>query len=283
MDGQEMNVAGAEAQVSTIAEPVTQESTEPVNQAEATNEVTEVAETNEAAERNVEEDARFANVRRKAEADAKARYEAQTKSADDEFKRLFGSYKNPVTGKPIESVRDYVEAFKAQQKQDREEELRSKGVDPQMIEEMVNNSPIVQQANAVMQRSLQAEAQRQFANDLKIVSEIDPAIKTEEDLIKHSSYPKVLELVTQNRLSLPDAYKLANYAELSARNNAAVKQAAINQAKGKQHMEATGAGVAENTELVEVPASMMATYKQFYPNLTEAQIKAKYNEMLKNQ
>ena len=284
MDGQEI-VVGAEVQEAT--EPVTTE-TEPVNPtAEAQNEgQNPTSEENPAAEPTAdgktEEDSRFASVRRKAEADAKARYEAETSRLNDRVKQICGNYVNPETGRPVETIAEYFDALEAQQRRERDEELRSKGVDPKIIEDMVNNSPVVRQANAVMQQSLQAEAQRQLADDVKAVGEIDPSIKSVDDLMNHPSYAKVYDLVSKHGLSLPDAYKIANYSDLSAKNTAAVKQAAINQAKGKNHLEATGSGVAKTSELKEVPASTMTAYKQFYPNLTEEQIKVKYNELMNN-
>ena len=277
-----MNVQGAEAQEAT--EPAETTVTEPVNPtegAEGAQESATEANSEPTAERNTEEDARFASVRRKAEAEAKAKYDAQIAQANAEFKRLFGDYTNPITGKPIESAADYLAAFEAQQRQQMDNELRQKGIDPKMIEDAINNSPIVRQAEAMNRQFLQAEAERQLASDIKAIGEIDPAIKSEADLLNHPSYQKVFELVSKNGLSLTDAYKLANYSELSAKNNAAVKQAAINQAKGKAHMEATGSGHSTDDNLVDVPASTMQVYREAYPGLKDSEIKLKYNEFLK--
>ena len=280
-----INVQGAEAQEAT--EPAETTATEPVNPTEGADEANSTTENaTEAnsepnAERNTEEDARFASVRRKAEADAKAKYEAQLAQANAEFKRLFGEYTNPLTGKPIESAADYIAAFEAQQRQQRDAELRAKGIDPKMIEDAINNSPIVRQAEAMNRQFMEAEAQRQLASDIKAIGEIDPTIKSEADLLNHPSYQKVFDLVSKNGLSLTDAYKLANYSELSAKQNAAVKQAAINQAKGKAHMEATGSGHSTDDNLVEVPASTLAIYREAYPGLSDSELKLKYNEFLK--
>ena len=277
-----MNVQGAEAQEAT--EPAETTVTEPVNPtegAEGAQESATEANSEPTAERNTEEDARFASVRRKAEAEAKAKYDAQIAQANAEFKRLFGDYTNPITGKPIESAADYLAAFEAQQRQQMDNELRQKGIDPKMIEDAINNSPIVRQAEAMNRQFLQAEAERQLASDIKAIGEIDPAIKSEADLLNHPSYQKVFELVSKNGLTLTDAYKLANYSELSAKNNAAVKQAAINQAKGKAHMEATGSGHSTDDNLVDVPASTMQVYREAYPGLKDSEIKLKYNEFLK--
>lgn len=282
MDGLE-NVASVETQ--EVAAPGTQEET--VNQTETQTEQNAEQESGAegaevaAAETKTEEDSRFANVRRKAEEEARLKYESQQRQIDDEVKRWFGGYKNPETGKAIETMADYLAAYAAQQRLAQEEELRQKGIDPQMLNELINNSPVVRQAQAAMQQTMKTEAERKLAEDLKELGKIDPAIKGEEDLLNHPSYPQIYEYVSKHGLSLPDAYKLANYSTLSAKNTAAVKQAAINQAKGKQHLEATGNGMASNDNLVEVPAGLMSEYKKFYPGLSETDIKTKYNEHLK--
>ena len=278
-------VQGAEEQ--EVTEPATT-TTEPVNPTEGANEAVSATEpategtTEPNADKKTEEDSRFASVRRKAEAEARARYESQSQRTNDRIRQLCGDYVNPVTGKPIETFEEYLDALEAQQKSAREEELRSKGVDPKMIENMVNNSPVIKKAEQVLQQSAQMEAQRQFEADLKDLGKIDPSIKTEEDLIKHPSYPKVYELVSKNGLTLQDAYRLANYDTLSAKNSAAVKQASLNQAKAKNHLEATGSGMASNDSLVDVPASLASTWKSMNPGISDSEIKKKYNELLKN-
>lgn len=277
-------VQGAEAQ--EVTEPASTE-TQPVNQAEVSteqnaeqvsgNEQTEAA----TADTKTEEDSRFANVRRKAEEDARARYEAKERELNERYKAMFAGFTNPQTGKPIETADDYLIALQAQQRAAQEAQLRANGVDPQIIEQMINNSPVVRQANEMIQQNQRAEAERKYAEDLKAVMEIDPTIKSEADLMAHPSYQTIYKLVSENNLSLPDAYKLANYSALSAKNNAAAKQAAINQVKGKNHMEATESGRTNNDELADVPASTMAAYRMGYPGLTDHEIQVKYNEFLK--
>ena len=279
-------VQGAEVQ--EVTEPASTE-TQPVNQAEVSteqnaeqvsgNEQTEAA----TADTKTEEDSRFANVRRKAEEDARVRYEAKERELNDRYKAMFAGLKNPATGKPIETADDYLIALQAQQRAEQEKQLRDNGVDPSIIEQMINNSPVVRQANEMIRQNQRAEAERKYAEDLKAVMEIDPTIKSEADLMAHPSYQTIYKLVSENNLSLPDAYKLANYSALSAKNNAAAKQAAINQVKGKNHMEATESGRTNNDELADVPASLAATWKSMNPGITESEIKVKYNELLKNQ
>lgn len=243
---------------------------------------TETAEVEETVEPKgkTEEDSKFAAVRRKAEEDARKKYEAEQNTINEEFKRVFGSYTNPATGKPIESWKDYLDAIEAQNRKAQEDELRSKGIDPAVFDEYINNSPAIRQANEILKQNQIAEAERQLAADIKTLSEIDPAIKTQDDLFAHPSYAEVLKLVQNNGLSLPDAYKLANYADLSQKHNAAAKQAALNQAKSKSHFERTGGVTDTGKDLAPIPDSVLAKWKRAYPDMSIQQLTEKYNSIL---
>ena len=279
MDGQETNVAGVEAQESTTSEPAIQEKTEPVNPtAEATSSNTEQVPAEPNADEKTEEDARFANVRRKAEEKAKAAYAAEKAKVDAEFQRLFGGATNPLTGKPITSAEEYLAAYAEQRRRDDEEERKASGISPERFMEMVNNLPEIKRAKEAEEKIRKAEEQKYLTESLNEIQKLDPSIKTIEDLEKHKSYSEVYDLVMNHGLDLTKAFKYANADELSAKNMAAARQAAINQAKGKDHLAATGAGVASDKTLVDVPASTMKVLKRFYPNLSEAELKAKYNE-----
>lgn len=227
-----------------------------------------------------EEDTRFANVRRKAEEDARMKYETRQNQLNDEVKRLFGGYAHPTTGMPIESMEQYLEAVAIQQRMQQEEALKEKGVDPELINTMINNSPVIRQANQILQDNLKNDALNRLKADLQIVSEIDPSIQSESDLAKHESYEQVVELVSKHGLSLPEAFKLANYDSISAKRTSAVKQAAINQARGKDHLEGSTSGVAVSESGVDIPLSEIATWREYYPGLSDAELKKKYNRTL---
>ena len=280
MDGQEF-VEGAEVQETTA--PAATE-TEPVNPtAEATEqaEAAPQAETEPNADNEngkTEEDARFANVRRMAEEKANAKYAARNARIDAEFQRLFGNAVNPLTGKPITSAEEYIAAYAEQKRRDDEEELKAAGITNERFAEMVRNLPEFKQAMEANARMQKAEEERYFGEALKEIQKMEPSIKSREDLEKHPSYSEVYDLVMNHGITLEKAFKYANLEALSAKNSAAVKQAAVNQAKGKAHLEATGSGMASGKEMKEVPASTMADLKKFYPKLTEAELKAKYNE-----
>lgn len=272
MDGQEI-VTGGEEQI--VAESDVTIDTE----ATVTETPDDVVEETEATNTRTEEDSRFASVRRKAEEEARAKYDSKSQAIDAEFKRLFGEYKNPVTGKNIEGYQDYLDAIEAQNKAEMNSKLESAGIDPKVIEQMINNSPAVRQANEVMKQNQLAEAERQIEADIKAICEIDPSIKGKDELFAHPSMGLVREYVNKG-LNLVEAYKLANYDSLASKKTEAVKQAAINQAKSKSHLEKSGASGSSGKEEVEIPSNEIETWRSYYPGLSDSELRKKYNKNL---
>ena len=282
MDGQEF-VEGAEVQESTA--PASTE-TEPVNptteESAAENAAQAAAEPNaDDANKKTERDSIYAEARRSMEAkleEERAKLAEERKAIDAEFKRLFGKAVDPKTNKPIESAMDYIRAFEEQQRRDDEEELRAAGITNERFAEMVRNLPEYKRAMEANERVRKADEERYFGEALKEIQKMDPSVKTREDLEKHESYKDVYDLVMNHGLTLERAFKYANADALSAKRSAAAQQAAVNQAKGKSHLEATQTGYATNQELIDMPESTMAEYRKFYPNLTDDQRKVKFSE-----
>ncbi len=263
-------LTGAEEQ--EIADPDVTVDTE-TETVEPTGEVEEVAT------QKSEEDSRFASVRRKAEADAKAKYDAEAQRLNAEFKRLFGEYTNPVTGRPIETPAEYIQAIEAQKRASTEAQLKEKGIDPNLINDLIQNSPVIRQAETVLKQASEAEAQARLDADLKAVGQIDPSIKSAEDIEKLPSYPAILEYVNKG-LNLVDAYKLANFSALSEKQANAVRQASINQANSKSHMTPTSGIAVAETDLAPIPEKVLNMWKSAYPGLSISELTKKYNDSI---
>lgn len=265
------------ANTQEVAEPVetaTEVVEEPVDSVgESAENGANEQEVAEPAVQSPEVNAQYAAARRRAE-------EETQKRINGEFKRLFGNVVNPVTGKNIETYQDYIQAVEHQQRAAQNQMLEEKGIDPALIEQMINNSPAMRQAQQVLEENNRAEARRRLEEDIKIVSQIAPDIKSVADLEKHPSYATVLEYVQKGNLSLPDAFKLANFDSLSAKNTEAARQAAINQARSKNHMETTNSVSTGSETLVPIPDSVLAKWKRSYPELSLEQLTQKYNSIL---
>ena len=268
----EVEDAGAE-----VTEPADQseESTEAVSEET----VEEESGNDEPPEQSAEDNARYAAIRRRAEEDARRRYEGEMNAMNQQIAAMCQGVTHPVTGQPITNVRDYVEALQIQQRQASEQELEEKGIDPGLIDRMVAQNPAVMQAQQVLQRVQQDEAEAQLQRDLVEISKYDPNIKSLQDLATLPNYPQMVDYVTRTggNVSIVDAYKMFNFDAFMNHTNEAARQQAINQMRGKAHLPSQGTGVATENDEVEVPADIMARWKE--EGKTEKQIRELYKSV----
>ena len=167
---------------------------------------------------------------------------------------------NPYTKEPIKNKADY-DAYRAKVDEDRRAKLLKKAG--------MSEEEFAKLAAAAMN-----EQMRQ-------IHALDPEINTIEDLAKMPNYAQFYRFVKQNRLSLVEAYRLANMERLSARTAAATKQAAMNAAQSKAHLEATKAR-GKGGDVTVVPNDVREYYRMINPKATEAEVKADYAKYLKN-
>ena len=227
----------------------------------------------ETQEPELDRNAIYADARRKAEAEAKHKYEA----IDAQFAEKFKDYKNPETGEPIKSAKDYFEAIAAQERVATKKTLADKGIDPSIIEKAVNNSPALQAANRIIEEQRRKDVEIYLTDQVKAVSKIDPSIKSVEDIEKSDRYPEILKYVNENRLSIVDAYKLVYADRLTQSKTEAIKQQAINNAKSQQHLKSTDGG-ATTDGLVPIPEKDLAQWQQFYPEKSSKELRELYNK-----
>ena len=217
--------------------------------------------------------AQFAAARRRAEAEFKAELERR----DAEYARRFKDVVNPITGAPIKSEKDYFEALDAQETLRLNEQVQSAGIDPSVIEQMIARSPMVAQANMILETQRRNEADRLIAEGVAEISKIDPDIKSVYD-IPHEQMPRIIERVKAG-LSLSDAYKIENMDKLIGKSNDAATQRAINNAKNKNHLN-THSGISDNENLQEIPSEALEAWKMAYPELSYKELRKKYNDTL---
>ena len=227
---------------------------------------------------SAEDNARFAAARRAAEEQLKG-YQQQQQMLDAEFERRFAGYTNPITGKPVKTSQDYLEALDAQQRLETNRKLEESGISPEIIENAINNNPVVKQAQEILQRNQMEQAERSLQNDIAEITKLDASIKSVDDLGKQPYAQDLVRLVNSG-LGLLDAYKLANFDALVSRKSEASKQAAINQAKGKSHLSTTD-GVSTSDELMDIPEKDIAKWRAFFPDASLKELKEKYNRTRK--
>lgn len=238
-----------------------------------------------------EEDSQYAAARRRAEADrdaaiakAKADAQAEAQKTIDQFFRNSGLV-NPYTKAPITTKAEYDayrELFQVQQKQS---VLQKTGMTQEEYKLFVENLPEVREAREAKETAEKAaraarehDAKAKVEEQLREVQEMDPSIKSLQDLSKMETYPKLYEMVKKG-YSIADAYKLANYDTLTTRAAAASRQAAVNAVQSKQHLNKIkhrGDGA------VSVPDSVLEEYRVLNPGATKEDIQKHYQSYIKN-
>ena len=256
--------------------------TEPVEQSEGENAEAEPQETegvNEeaAAEPQFQSDkanAAFADMRRRMEA-------AERRAADIDamYAKQFGGYTNPETGQPIRSAEDYMNAMAAQERLQARQKLQENNIDPQLIDNLIANSPVVRQAEAQMAELTNMRAQQEVERDIAEVLKLDPTLTSRDAIMNDPSFPQVLEKV-QSGMRLVDAYKLVNFDRLSSSKTAAARQAVVNQVKGQAHLS-NAAGLTATDSLEDIPANMLEIFQDRFPEKSVKELKALYNQTLK--
>ena len=255
---------------SEVAEPMEVEETD--GDGDVSEESTESTEdSTDETEQPVDVNAIAAAARRRAEAEFK-QIQAER---DAEYASRFAGYVNPITKQPIRSERDYFDALDAQEQLKNEAELREKGVDPALINAMVQNNPLVKQANQFLENAKQQEVMNQIYADVAKLGEFDANIKTFEDVP-----PEVLQYAMTNKVPLTDAYKVVNYGKMTSAKEEAIRQGAINQTRNKAHLNPMN-GVATNDNSVDIPLELRGMWEQLFPDKSYAERKKLYNEQLK--
>lgn len=187
---------------------------------------------------------------------------------------------NPYTKEPIKDKADY-DAYRAKVEEDRRAKfLKKAGVSEEEFAKLAAEQPEIKARLDEAQEAKRQAAAATMSEQMRQIHELDPAINTVEDLAKMPNYAEFYRFVKQHRLSLVEAYRLANMERLTERAAAATKQAAINAAQSKAHLEATKSR-GKGGDMPVMPAEVREYYRAINPNATEAEIRADYASYLK--
>lgn len=132
--------------------------------------------------------AMYANIRREAEQRAK----------DTVIAEMNYEYK----GQPIKTYAQYQQVLREIEVEKQQEEMRNAGLDPNLVNQVVNQHPAVQWANQFKQ---QQEQQLQFNAEASELFGMFPDLKAEQ------IQPEVYNLKATKGLSLLDAYLRVNF------------------------------------------------------------------------
>ena len=216
-----------------------------------------------------EENARYAAMRRKAEADAEKRMNAEL---DKSIASL--GLTDPYTNKPITNHAE-MQAYRQRFVEEQRKEMQEKaGMSPDDYQRFVDSLPEVQAGKAAQQKVMDLEIRAKIDSQMREIQMISPEIKSMEDLSKLDNFDKLYDMVGKG-YELADAYKVLNYDRLTAKAAEAAKQQALNSIGGKNHLQPV---TPRGQGAVPVPADVVAEYRALMPEATDAEIQAHYNK-----
>lgn len=192
---------------------------------------------------------------------------------------MFGSAVNPVTGKAISSFADYQQAISAQREARRNariaEDAKAGKDISELVAEAVREAPAVRQANEWMQQQQREEQDRKNIAALDEILKLDPTLNGDPHNIGNIAELDEFNDLCAKGLDPVKAYKYACMERLSKgaqeQREAAVRQQAINAAKGADHVKATSTAQAIGNE-VTIPADKIAFYREQFPGKTDKQL-----------
>lgn len=210
--------------------------------------------------------------------DLLARIEAETqKRVDARIAREFEGILNPYTNQPIRTEADltaYRSAFAAEEQR---QQLADMGVSKEVLDSYIQNHPAMQQAQQVIHQQEQQAANDFMAKEFEAMKKEFPdcGLESPQQLNETEAGRRALQMwANAPGITLADAYAATHRKELSKKQSAAAKQAAMNEMNSKGHLRQTKGSNAKG----DVPAEIAAEYKKYFPNATHEEIAEMYRK-----
>lgn len=188
-------------------------------------------------------------ARKRAQAEAERKLQAKI---DQWYTQVYAGQVNPYTNTPIRTEAEFRAYMEQHQKAQRAQQLQAVGIDEGIIQSLVNENPVVQQAKEIIGRTKEERGQAALQGELKRISELDPAVKSISDLAKMPTFQKFDALVHRG-YGLADAFRIANFDVLAQKRAEAAQQAAIKKMQANQAASPGALGVD-----ADVPAKSFA-------------------------
>lgn len=198
--------------------------------------------------------------------------EPDTSMQDANYAAAFMGRRNPYTGKPILTKADFDEYVKAQEAATRadeqkaaEDEISKLGITPEQLEALMSKTKFGQEMRAALDytRKQAADTHKKAIDDLiaKDIAEIakyDPTVTDVESLKKTAKGKEIERRVKSGRYTWKEAWMLENFDAMQSARTDAAKQAAMNAASSKDHLQSTAQ---RGSGEVDVPDDVAAMYK----------------------
>lgn len=189
--------------------------------------------------------------------------------------------KNTVTGQPIETLDELIAWQETAQGQRLERELAEGKLSQEGLAAAIGSHPVVRRAQEVIRQQEQAaaqakerEAQARADEELAKIRLMNPDIQGLGDILAMDTGKAFYGYVKRGN-SFEDAYYLANREQIEQDKAKAARQKAMNDARGKDHLQ--GTGNARGAGMVSVPADEMSLFRELMPGVSEVDIQEYYN------
>jgi len=217
-----------------------------------------------------EENHKFAEFRKKQEAETRRIAEEKAKS-DQLLNTLFESaYKgetNPFTGKPIETVDDFL----AWKEENERQALQQAGLSPDYIKQMIDSNPAIQQANAIIKMNQEMQGRLAVDREIAEIQKVNPKIKTFEDLVADNANNEIFNALVNGGMSLSKAYATVHKIPQKKTDDS------------KAHLQSVGGGGTGSVTEKEIPANLLEMWQETFPDDKPAELRARYNRAIKEQ
>lgn len=234
---------------------------------------------NQKKRQSVEENARYAAARRKAEQE-KMTAIAETERQFYETHNLI----NPYTGKQVKSRADFAE-YQRQYDEELASEMAARpNISAWQYEAMTASTPEVEQARALQQQVERMEMGRQVEAEIAEIARYEPGIKEPADITK---LPEIdaMRMYLQQGMTLLDAYRAASFnrkmdsAEQEKERSVRQIKASINKHNAKGHLQRLSGNQGEGSP--SVPPEVWKEYRKLMPELNNQEIFAHYHKYAK--
>lgn len=209
---------------------------------------------------------------------------AQQAALEQEYRAAINKV-NPFNGKVVQTPADFFEYKRQQQEYARQHQSQNifEGIKngtasqadfDRYIQALVQNNPVVQASRQMAARFERREAEdRKQKGAERLQADIDtlnreyPAcnIKKASDI---NGNPEIISYLRRG-LSIADAYYLTHRNEMIEAQKAGVRQAVVNQANGKKHLQTTASNTQEE---VTVSEDEIRNFKNYLPDWKDEKI-----------
>lgn len=193
---------------------------------------------------------------------------------DAHYAAAFAGKRNPYTGKEIRSRADYDEYVRARQQQETQarqeaalEKVKAAGLDADTISALFAQTQLGQDMQRAAKFSRQMEQQRYndllseaISRDIQEIAKYDPSVKDVDSLRKTAKGKAIEERVKSGKATWLEAWKIENFDKISGARSDAAKQAAVNAANSKDHLQSTAQ---RGSGEVEIPADTKRMFEGF--------------------